>query len=140
MIKPILLNQPYLTKKIKGKALKTALNSSYQTVYRLYMISNAIKELQHFIKLEHPDLWVIGTIKTEAAPTNNVKQQVWAITHLRPILEKKPKYILKCHMTKKSTNKIVYRCKFTSIKPNLIYKQIQQCINEITHIIDEKNY
>lgn len=138
-INSINLQPPYLTKKIEPTAFKTALGSTYQTAYRLYLITNEIEELQHFIEVKHPEVWVTGTVKTEAAPAGEVKQQIWAVKHLAPLLSKKPRYILKCSVTQKSTNQELYRCEITTVNKNTIYKQVQDCINDIKQLLNEKN-
>lgn len=139
-INSIKLDKPYLTKKIEPTAFKTALGSTYQTAYRLYLITNEIKELQHFLEITHPDVWVSGTVKTIAVPAGEVKKQVWAVNHLAPLLQKKPAYELKCKVTNKQTNQAVYQCEITSINQSVIYKQVQDCIGEIKQLLDEKNY
>lgn len=139
-INSIKLDKPYLTKKIEPTAFKTVLGSTYQTAYRLYLITNEIKELQHFLEITHPDVWVSATVKTIAAPAGEVKKQVWAVNHLAPLLQKKPAYTLKCSVTNKQTNQVVYQCEITSINQTVIYKQIQDCISEIKQLLDEKNY
>lgn len=139
-INSIKLHQPYITKKIEPNAFKTVLGSTYQTAYRLYLITNEIEELQHFIEVKHPELWVTATIKTEAAPVGEVKRQIWSVKHLAPLLRQKPRYILKCSVTQKSTNQELYRCELTTVNKNTIYKQIQDCITDLKQFIDEKNY
>lgn len=139
-INSINLQSPYLTQSIEPSAFKTALGSTYQTAYRLYLITNQIEELQHFIEVKHPEVWVTATVKTEAALAGRAKRQAWAVSHLTPLLRKKPRYILKCNVTLKSTNQEIYRCDLVSINPSTIYKQIQDCINDIKLLLDEKNY
>lgn len=139
-INSIRLHQPYITKKIEPSAFKTVLGSTYQTAYRLYLITNEIEELQHFIQIKHPELWVTATIKIEAAPVGEVKRQIWSVKHLVPLLSKKSRYILKCSVTQKSTNRELYRCELTTVNKNTIYKQIQDCITDLKQLIDEKNY
>ena len=138
-INSINLQPPYITKKIEPTAFKTALGSTYQAAYRLYLIANEIKELQHFVEAKHPDLWVNATIKTQAAPAGAAKNQIWAVTHLAPLLLKRPKYILKCSVTQKSTNQEVYRCELITSNQNAIYKQVQECINYIKPLLNEKD-
>lgn len=139
-IKSINLKKPYLTKKIEPSAFKTILDSTYQTAYRLYLITNEIEELQYFLEVTHPELWISATVKTEAVPAGLAKKQVWSVSHLAPLLQKKPQYQLKCNIIHKQTNQELYRCELTSINSIVIYKQVQDCINEIKQIIDEKIY
>lgn len=139
-INSVNLKRPYLSKKIGPDTLKTVLNSTYQTAYRLYLITNEIEELQQFIEVEHPGLWVTATVKTVAAPTGAAKRQIWAIKHLTPLLQKRPNYTLKCNVRDKQTNKELYGYELVTINENTIYSQIQQCIVDIKEIIDEKDY
>lgn len=139
MINSIKLEKPYITKKIEASAFKTALASTYQTAYRLYLITNGIKEIQSFIELKHDDYFITAHVKTEAAVAGEAKQQVWAVKHLQPILYKKPRYILKCDVTDKLTNKSIYRCELVSVNPDTIYRQVQECIEDLETILNESD-
>jgi hypothetical protein len=136
----IVLKKPYISKKIKSSAIKTVLDSTYQTAYRLYLITNDIKELQEFAELEHEDYFLTALVKTECSLAGEAKIQAWNIKHLQPLLNKKPAYNLRCNLTHKMSNKEVYRCNLKSIKSEEIYNQIQECITEINNILkNEKN-
>ena len=127
----ILLNSLYATKKIEASAFKTILASTYQTAYRLYLITNSIKEIQSFYEGTHPDYFVNAYVKTSAALAGDARNQAWNVKHLGPLLQKKPKYTLKASIIEKSTNKTVYCSHFESIKSGTIYNQIQTTIQEI---------
>lgn len=131
----IKLKKPYITKKIEASAFKTVLASTYQTAYRLYLITNGIKEIQTFYESNHPDYFVFATIKTIAAPAGEARSQVWNIKHLAPILRNKPRYVLKCSVTEKATNRVIYKSENTSIKQSVIYNQIQECIEDLENIL-----
>ena len=136
----IVLKKPYISKKIEASSFKTVLASTYQTAYRLYLITNDIKELQEFAELEHEDYFLTAFVKTECSAAGEARSQIWNIKHLQPLLNKKPTYNLRCHLTHKMSNKDVYRCNLESIKPTEIYNQIQECINDIYNILNnEKN-
>lgn len=135
MVTPFKLTKPYITRKIEHSAFKTVLSSNYQTAYRLYLITNDIKEIQDFFECQHDKYIVVAYIKTEAAPAGEARQQIWAIKHLQPLLYKKPKYILKCDVTDKLTNKSIYKCELTSSNQDSIYKQAQDCIKELESIL-----
>ena len=64
---PIRLIEPYIIKKIEASAFKTVLASTYQTAYRLYLITNGIKEIQNFYEATHPDYYILATVKTIAS-------------------------------------------------------------------------
>jgi len=135
MVKPFKLEKPYITKKIEPTAFKTALGSTYQTAYRLYLITSGIKEIQSFFECSHDKYFVIAHIKTEAAAAGEARQQIWSVKHLQPILTKKPRYILKCDVTDKQTNRSIYRSEVVSINPDVIYEQAQICIDELKQIL-----
>ena len=132
---PIKLLKPYITKKLEASAFKTILASTYQTAYRLYLITSGIKEVQPFYEFSHPDYYITATVKTIAAPAGEVRSQVWNVKHLTPLLRKKPRYVLKCNVIDKITNKIIYRSEITSIKKQTIYNQIQECVSELDSLL-----
>lgn len=133
--KKIKLGQPYISKKIEASAFKTVLASTYQTAYRLYIITAGDKELQEFAELKHDEYSLSAYVKTQFSPAGDAKRQIWSVKHLQPLLSKKPKYELKCTLTHKMSNKEVYKCNLVTINKSEIYNQIQECIEEINKIL-----
>jgi hypothetical protein len=132
---PIKLLKPYIIKKIEASALKGVLASTYQTAYRLYLITNGIKEIQPFYEFNHPEYRVTANVKTIAAFAGEARSQVWNIKHLSKLLRKKPRYVLKCNVTNKITNKTIYSSEITSIKEQTIYENIQRSISDLDDIL-----
>lgn len=130
------LQEPYITKKIDVSALKTVLASTYQTAYRLYLITNNVKEVQPFYENENKDYHVIASIKTSAAAAGEARAQIWNVKHLQPILRIKPRYILRCRVTNKQTNKVIYRSEIISIKADTIYSEVLLCIKDLDKILN----
>lgn len=130
------LQEPYITKKIDASALKTVLASTYQTAYRLYLITNNVKEVQSFYENENKDYHVIASIKTSAAAAGEARAQIWNVKHLQPILRIKPRYILRCRVTNKQTNKVIYRSEIISIKADTIYSEVMLCIKDLDKILN----
>ena len=130
------LQEPYITKKIDASALKTVLASTYQTAYRLYLITNNVKEVQSFYENENKDYHVIASIKTSAAAAGEARAQIWNVKHLQPILRIKPRYILRCRVTNKQTNKVIYRSDIISIKADTIYSEVLSCIKDLDKILN----
>ena len=130
------LQEPYITKKIDVSALKTVLASTYQTAYRLYLITNNVKEVQPFYENENKDYHVIASIKTSAAAAGEARAQIWNVKHLQPILRIKPRYILRCRVTNKQTNKVIYRSEIISIKADTIYSGVLLCIKDLDKILN----
>jgi len=131
----ISLQRPYIITKIDASALKTVLASTYQTAYRLYLITNGIKEVQSFYESENTEYNVVACIKTEAAAAGEAKAQMWNVRHLLPLLSKKPRYILRCKVTHKKTNKLIYRNEVVTIKPDTIYANIQECVSYLDNLL-----
>lgn len=130
------LERPYITKKIEASAFKTVLASTYHTAYRLYLITNGIKEVQSFYENENKDYHVIASIKTSAALAGEARAQAWNVTHLQPLLKMKPRYILRCRVTHKQSNKVIYRSEIITIKPQTIFNQVQNCIEDLEKILN----
>ena len=130
------LQEPYITKKIDASALKTVLASTYQTAYRLYLITNNVKEVQSFYENENKDYHVIASIKTSAAAAGEARAQIWNVKHLQPILRIKPRYVLRCRVTNKQTNKVIYRSEIISIKADTIYSEVMLCIKDLDKILN----
>jgi len=129
------LHSPYITKKIESGSIKKVLDSSYQTVYRLYLITNGIKELQDFASIESDTYSLTAYVKTECAFVGKAREQVWSITHLQPLLLKKPLYTLRCELRHLMTNDVVYKCTLEHKNPEVMYNQIQECIDNLNEII-----
>lgn len=135
MQKLIKLQKPYFSKKLHSDTIKTVLISPYQTAYRLYILINDIFEVQDFIDVKHEDYWIRAIVKTEAIPVGEARSQIWSITHLQPILKKKPRWIVKCIITHKQTNKDVYKYRLETLKEKEVYYAIEQCVRDTEAIL-----
>lgn len=134
------LFKPYISKKIESGTLQKVLNSTYQTAYRLYLISNEIKELQEFAAINSEEYDLTAYVKTECGFIGEASKQVWAITHLQPLLQKKPLYTLRCELKHLMTNNVIYKCTLKHKNPDVIYNQIQECIDNLKEILEWEIY
>ena len=135
MQKAIKLQKPYFSKKLHTDTIKTVLVSPYQTAYRLYILINDIFESQDFIDITHDDYFITATVKTVAVPIGEAKRQIWNVKHLQPILKKKPRYIIKCTVTSKATNKDVFKFRNETLNENTVYSDILYCVNELEKLL-----
>ena len=131
----ISLQRPYITKKIEASALKTVLASTYQTAYRLYLITNGIKEVQSFYESDNKEYHVLASIKTSAAMAGEARAQTWNVKHLQPLLSKKPLYILRCRVTHVKSNKSVYKSEIITIKHDTIFSEIQKVTEDLDKLL-----
>ena len=129
------LFKPYISKKIESGTLQKVLDSPYQTVYRLYLISNGIKELQEFASISSEEYDLTAYVKTECGFIGEANRQVWSIVHLQPLLQKKPLYTIRCELKHLMTNKVIYKCTLEHKNPDVIYNQIQECIDNLKEIL-----
>lgn len=121
----------YINKKLESSSIPTILNSNYHTAYRLYLITNGIKEVEDFATTDSPDYDLVAYIKTECGFTGDARKQVWNITHLQPLLKKIPKYTLRCELRHKQTNEIIYKCTYQHKNINVMYTHVQECIKQL---------
>jgi hypothetical protein len=131
----IRLNNPYLSKKLEARTLKEVLDSNYHTAYRLYLIANGVKELQQFADIKGDEYSLTAYVKTECGFVGEAKSQVWQVTHLQPLLLKKPKYTLRCELRHLQSNKVIYKCVLEHKNQEAIYNQVQECIDNLNKII-----
>jgi len=129
------LFKPYISKKIEPGTLQKVLDSPYQTAYRLYLISNGIKELQDFASISSEEYDLTAYVKTECGFIGDASKQVWSITHLQPLLQKKPLYTIRCELRHLMTNNVIYKCTLSHKNPDVIYNQIQECIDNLKEIL-----
>ena len=129
------LKSLYLNKKLEAGTLKEVLASDYNVAHRLYLITNGIKELQEFANVKSEEYSLIAYIKTTHAFTGEAKSQIWAVTHLQPLLIKNPKYSLRCELRHLQSNRVVYKCTLEHKNQEIIYNQIQECIDNLNTII-----
>lgn len=137
-ISRIRLHSLYLTKKIEASAIKTVLASSYKTAYRLLMVTNGVKELQEFAESDHPDYFLTALVRTEYALAGEAREQAWNVKHLQPLLQQKTRYVLRCTLTHRISNRDIYKSELVSKRPQDIYSEIQECISDLTNILEEK--
>ena len=129
------LKNQYIGKKIEAGTLKKVLDSTYHTAYRLYLIANGIKELQEFADIDSEEYSLTAYVKTECGFIGEAKEQIWAITHLQPLLRKTPKYILRCELKHLMSNKVIYKCVLEHKHKDVMYNQIQECIENLKEIL-----
>ena len=130
------LFSPYISKKIDSGTLQKVLESPYQTAYRLYLIANGIKELQEFASIKSEEYDLTAYVKTECGFVGDASKQVWSITHLQPLLRKKPLYTIRCELKHLMSNNVIYKCTLEHKNPEEIYNQIQECINNLKEILE----
>lgn len=130
------LFKPYISKKLESGTLQQVLDSPYQTAYRLYLIANGIKELQDFASISSEEYDLTAYVKTECGFVGEAHSQVWAITHLQPLLKKKPLYTIRCELKHLMSNRTIYKCVLEHKNPEVIYDQIQECITNLKEILE----
>jgi hypothetical protein len=135
IVEKVRLKNQYISKKIEAEAIKKVLASTYHTAYRIYLIVNGIKELQEFANIVSDEYTLTAYVKTECGFVGEAKDQIWAITHLQPLLRKNPKYILRCELRHNMTNNVIYKCVLEHKHQMTVYNQIQECINNLKEII-----
>lgn len=136
LFEKVKLQKPYISKKIEATALRAILDSTHQTAYRLYLIANGIKELQKFASISSNEYLLTANVVTECGFIGEAKTQIWNVIHLQPLQLKKPKYILRCELIHLMSNKTVYRCIFEHKNPEVIYNQVQECIDNLKTILE----
>lgn len=138
MLERIHFNLPnyYLSQSLDTESLKKVLGSNDSVFKNLLIIKNGYKVTYDFAYLEDPNYELDAYIKVDYAVIGKAKSQSWAITHFKPLLSIKPKYTLICSLKDLRTNKVVYKHKESSIKQEIIYKNIENCFTDLQILLD----
>lgn len=138
MLDRIQFNLPnyYLSQSLDTESLKKVLGSNDSVFKNLLIIKNGYKAAYDFAYLEDSNYELDAYIKVDYAVIGKAKSQSWAITHFKPLLSMKPKYTLVCSLKDLRSNKIVYKHKESSIKQEIIYKNIEKCFTDLQILLD----
>lgn len=138
MLERIQFNLPnyYLSQSLDTESLKKVLGSNDSVFKNLLIIKNGYKATYDFAYLEDSNYELDAYIKVDYAVIGKAKSQSWAITHFKPLLSMKPKYTLVCSLKDLRSNKIVYKHKESSIKQEIIYKNIENCFTDLQILLD----
>lgn len=138
MLERIQINLPkfYLSESLDTESLKKVLGSSDTVFKNLLVIKNGHKSMYDFAYLEDDNYELYAYVKVDYAVVGKAKSQSWAITHFKPLLSIKPKYTLTCSLKDLRSNKIIYKHKEISIKPEVIYKHIENCFTDLQILLN----
>ena len=133
------VKNPYIIKKLKSDTLTKVLNSHESTVYRLYLLANELKEIQHFAEMSHPGISLSATLKTEYAFAGGARTQIQDIFTFNNLLNKKPKYIIKCECIDLYSNKNIFVYRHEVSTKRQVYNSIKQCLSELVSKLNKKS-
>ena len=124
----------YVSTRLNHNTLAAVMSSPNETVYRLYLIAEGIKETQDFATIDTNEYTLTAIVRNVCAFNGDAKRQIITIPKFNDLLLKRPLYIVKCELRSLLTNKILYRCEFKHKRQELIYNQIQECIYDLEKI------
>jgi len=133
------VKSPYITKKLKSDTLTKVLDAHEATVYRLYLLANDLKEIQHFAELSHPGLSFSATLKTEYAFASEARTQIQDIFRFNNLLNKKSKYTIKCECIDLYSNKNIYAYRHEVSTKKQVYNSIKLCLEKLVTKLNEKS-
>ncbi len=133
------VNKPYLIKKLKPDTISKVLESHEQVVYRLYLLTNSCKEIQHFAEMNHPGLSFSATLKTHYAFAGEARTQIKDIGIFNNFLSKKPKYVIKCKCLDLYSNKDIFSYYHEVSTSVQVYNSIKHCLEELVTKLNEKS-
>ena len=133
------VKNPYITKKLKHDTLSKVLNSHESTIYRLYLLANELKEIQHFAEMVHSGISLSAILKTEYAFAGSARNQIQDISTFNNLLNKKPKYIIKCECIDLYSNKNIFMYHHEVSTKRQVYNSIKQCLGQLVTKLNEKS-
>ena len=138
MLERIHFNLPnyYLSQSLDTESLKKVLGSSDTVFKNLLIIKNGYKPMYDFAYLEDSNYELYAYVKVDYAVIGKAKSQSWAVTHFKSLLSIKPKYTLICSLKDLRSNKVIYKYRESSIKQEIIYKNIDNCFTDLQILLD----
>ena len=133
------VHKPYITKKLKHDTISKVLESHEGVVYRLYVLANQSKEIQHFAEMSHPGISFSATLKTHYAFAAEARNQIQDIGVFNNFLNKKPKYEIKCKCFDLYNNKDIFTYYHEVSTSRQVYNSIKHCLEELVTKLNEKS-
>ena len=133
------VKRPYITKKLKPDTLTKVLDAHISTVYRLFLLANDVKEINHFAEMSHPGISFTATLKTEYAFIGEARTQIQGISLFNKLLDKKPKFTIKCECIDLYNNKNIFMYKHEVSTTGQVYNSIKLCLEELVTKLNEKS-
>ena len=129
------LHKPYISDPLERKTLKESLSMDIGVVYNLYLLKNGLKELNRFAELKVPNYELVAHVRVNYAFIGSAKTQVWGVKTFAKLLKRKPAYTIFCALNSLVENKIVYYCRHTTRKQEVIYDLIEDSYSKIQNLI-----
>ena len=138
MLERLYFNLPnyYLSQSLDAESLKKVLASNDTVFKNLLIIKNGYKPLYDFAYLEDPNYELMAYVKVDYAVIGKAKSQSWVVKHFKSLLSIKPKYTLFCTLKDLRSNKIIYKHKESSIRQDVIYKNIEDCFTDLQILLN----
>ena len=133
------VSNPYITKKLKQDTLSRVLESHESAVYRLYLLTNELKEIQYFAEMFHEGISFTATLKTEYALAGDARIQVQDISLFNNLLNKRPKYVIKCECIDLYSNRNIFLYRHEVSTKRQVYNSIKQCLEELVIKLNKKS-
>jgi hypothetical protein len=133
---PVNLPKYYLSESLETESLKKVLDSSASVYKNVLTIRNGVKSDYEFATLENENYELVAIVKVNYALVGKAKSQAWIVTHYKSLLGVKPNYKLLCGLKDLRTNKFIYKHSVVSIKPETIYKNIEDCYTDLQILLD----
>tara|TARA_B110000285_G_scaffold194413_1_gene224060 strand:+ start:331 stop:768 length:438 start_codon:yes stop_codon:yes gene_type:complete len=109
------LEKRFITKPLAADTLIKIVAGEHPSVmHRLYLITNALKELQYFMELDHPVYQCTAKIKTEFVYAGDALNQASVFSFMKPYLGRITKYNVIFNVYKKVNIEEVFKFRYTT--------------------------
>lgn len=132
------VQKPYITKKLKHDTLTKVLDSHESILYRLYLLTNELKALSHFAEMQHPGISLSATLITHFAFAGDARSQIKDIRGFNSLLDKSPKYKIKCECIDLYSNKNIFMYVHEVSTERQVYNSIKLCLEQLVNKLNEK--
>lgn len=133
---PINIDDLYITKPLYVDTFIAVLtDTTHHVLHRLYLVTNGIKDRQCFMEL-HDDTYTISAhVNTKHAYALEAKEQASVLHMMKPLVNRRPEYIINFSITDKVNMVEVFRFKHTTTNKDEVYNLINKLEDKIKEVI-----
>lgn len=129
------IENTYISKPLERETFLKVLKENPNTIHGLYLITNELKSMHHFLTLDdHPKYSINAYVVVYHGYCGKAKQQMSVIKTMQSKFKQRPFFKITYKIIEKSTQKERFSFKHNSSNKNEIYKLIDRFHNKTNEL------
>jgi hypothetical protein len=133
---PINLTNTYITRALHCDTLPAVLaENNPHIMHRLYIVTNGLKERQHFLELKHDNYNISATINTSFGYAENAREQASLIKAMSTKIKNRPQFTISFSIHERANMVELFNFKHIATNEQDVYNLIPKLENKIKELI-----